>query len=323
MEHVEYSFSPNLTGADVVGDFKKLVSWLAQQKEVELTKVADDLYKITYANRSHTSHLSLNRPKSIIELVESRSDSHSISVFKGFAIDFNYQIYNHELESIIPVNLNIRDLTTLTIKPEFKAVFDNYNFEPLFLADFEGGTFFVRPKGKEEIHIVNPYLINYYLAWKTNDKSQEFSYSVAPNIQQFSIFAERGLIPENFYRFYGKDLKVFNYSGIDINNPRRKIFVKPFIFEISDPQFRAYLRQSEKGALLAMDKIIEGETFDQTIIRILKDLGIAEDYIRARVRQELEFDKDRNGYITPRLIAEVFVEKIKKAPAGSDRSWES
>jgi len=43
--------------------------------------------------------------------------------------------------------------------------------------------------------------------------------------------------------------------------------------------------------------------------------------LRAFVRKDLEFDKDREGYITPRLIVDVYVEKILKKPAGSERSW--
>lgn len=134
---------------------------------------------------------------------------------------------------------------------------------------------------------------------------------------------DRNVIPTFFYQKYHKDLKILNFSGVDIENPGRKVFVKPFIAEVDDENFNIHTIQGEKGAMILMDKIREGETLDKMLNRILKEWGVADGYLRAFVRKDLEFDKDREGYITPRLIVDVYVEKYLKKPAGSERSWVS
>lgn len=62
-----------------------------------------------------------------------------------------------------------------------------------------------------------------------------------------------------------------------------------------------------------MDKIRQGETLDTTLKRILsEELKIAHDYLGAFVSDEVEFDRDRDGIITPRLVVWVYVDKIGK-----------
>lgn len=63
---------------------------------------------------------------------------------------------------------------------------------------------------------------------------------------------------------------------------------------------------SENSSILAMDKIRPGETLDMSLKRILSvDLKIAHDYIGAVVHKEVEFDRDREGTLTPRLLVNI------------------
>ena len=76
-----------------------------------------------------------------------------------------------------------------------------------------------------------------------------------------------------------------------------------------------------------MDKIRPGEDLNKAILRILREeLKIADDYIAAHVIEYVEFDRDKEGVITPRLIVEVYVGKIKNkdwAKKMSQTSWRS
>lgn len=332
MEAVTYFLLPRLKEQDISEDFKKLLSWLNEQG-VEITKESEARFRINYQDRPHVAHLGLTGPTDQalqgdtgrITLEVSRADAYTIRNIKTFAQDVGYRIYNLELNTFLPEASNVRDLTTLTLSPEIQKVFVEYNFEPLFLAELfdDHHVFYARRKGQEEINIVNPYLVNYHITWNEfSAKSNEFSYVVAPNIERFVQYMDRGLIPYSFYENYGRDLKITNLSGIKIDNPGRKLFVKPLVMQIDDEDFRFFTKQGERGSMIIMDKIRKGETLDTMLNRILKEWGLADGYLRALVRREVEFDKDRDGFITPRIIVNVYVAKLLKKPAGSDRSWD-
>ena len=145
---------------------------------------------------------------------------------------------------------------------------------------------------------------------------------VASDLQEFSLFADEWLIPTEFYRFYKTDIKIINLSGFDINGPGRKVFVKPLIFQLNFGGHSAYTMASDRGRVLRMDKILKGETIDDTLKRVLKDLGIGDDYLRAKVLKGIEYDRDREDVITPRLVVHVFVEKVPNDPV-LRRGWVS
>jgi alpha-N-acetylglucosamine transferase len=87
-----------------------------------------------------------------------------------------------------------------------------------------------------------------------------------------------------------------------------------------------YKLSGEHSSLIYMDKIRKDETLEDTLERILQELGIAETFIRARVFGDIEFDRDKDGILTPRLLVQVFVDKIEKNEeiiAKSKRSWNS
>lgn len=331
METVVYFLTPKQKEQNIKEDFKKLVSGLSE-RQVELTKLSETRYKISYSDRPHVSHIELSLPaKDVfqrdagkITLETTRADSVSIYSLRAFARDIGYRVFSVELGSYLPEAPWIRDLLTLSLSPEIQKAFALYGLEPLFLAETNPKhTFYARKKDGGQVHIVNPFLMEYHLAWgEFNSKSPEFNYEVAPNLERFVQYLDRNLVPIYFYEKYGKDLKIRNTSEINIDNPGRKLFVKPIVYQIDDENFRFFMKQGEKGSMIVMDKIREGETLDAMLNRVLKDWGLADGYLRAFVADLVEFDKDKEGIITPRIIVHVYVEKLLKKPAGSDRSWE-
>lgn len=72
-----------------------------------------------------------------------------------------------------------------------------------------------------------------------------------------------------------------------------------------------------------MDKIRQSEDLDKAIIRVLRDeLKVASDYVGASV-WGIEFDRDKEGILTPRLKLDVFVRGLKEKHTSSDHDWSS
>lgn len=330
MENATYFLTPKFAEQNLEEDYKKLLSWLESQG----TKLDQEKngFRITYKNYPGTAYIELqsaNQSQVLgvgkIMLQISSGNSYSIDNLKEFAKMVGYKIYSLQLKSFIPQSPYMKDLMNLSIKPELIKIFSDNEFEPLFIkeAPQQGTSFFARKKGKEEIHIINPSLLNYYLNWNSTTKSEEFSYQVAENIQRFTLYADRGLIPSTFYNMYGKSMKIFNLSGIDLNNPKRKIFIKPVVRQIDSEKNEFFnIKQDERGSMILMDKIREGESLDITLNRILKEWKIADSYLKALVIGKVEFDKDKAGLLIPRVIVFVYVEKILKTPKAAQRGWD-
>ena len=204
--------------------------------------------------------------------------------------------------------------------PSFKKMNDclkTLGLEPLY--------FFLPTKAiyalnkKNEVEIVNAFLLKNISekGWDEEDGKElrELTYQVADKLEDFDILFARGLIPTSFYKFYRKKRKIVNYSHINIENPGRKVFVKPHIYCLRDFRSGPYVKEDRGVSLLFMDKIRKGETLNDTLIRVIKDeLQVAEDYIGAIVHEELEFDRDRFSRLTPRLIVSVYVENLSENP---------
>ena len=331
MEDTVYFLIPKFKELNVKEDYKKLISWLGGQ-DLELLQESENKHKIVYKDNPHKANLELSIPtqpqvsdtgKIILRI--SHGDAYSLRNIKEFTRSAGYKIYSLELNSFVPESPYLRDLTTLAVMPELLKIFAAYEFEPLFIEEIpkQANLFYGRKIGQNQIHIINPYLLEYYMNWGgVTAKSPEFSYEVAEDINKFTLYANRGLLPFSFYSKFGNDIKIYNDSGIDIDNPGRKVFIKPIVLQIDNESFQFYTKQGERGAMILMDKIREGETLDISLNRILKEWGLSDGYLRAFVARNVEFDKDRNDLLTPRIMVYVYVEKLLKTPEGGQRDWD-
>ncbi|MFC1722385.1 hypothetical protein ACFL0C_01910 [Patescibacteria group bacterium] len=135
------------------------------------------------------------------------------------------------------------------------------------------------------------------------------------------------IIPTNFYEFYRRSFKIINFSEFNIEDPGRKVFVKPYILEFDNDKNDFFKIAWDQSALLFMDKIRKDETLNDTILRILKEeLKIADDYVGATVARVIEYDLDRHNNLTPRIVVRVFIENAhltNEQKAQKDRTWVS
>ncbi|MFH1601537.1 MAG: hypothetical protein ABIB61_01115 [Candidatus Shapirobacteria bacterium] len=237
-----------------------------------------------------------------------------------------YRIFSLQLKSFLPRDNNFVSLEFGSINIKTFEILRKYSLLPVFYLQINNVYYAADPQGT--IHIINPYLLEYIYNKEIPElKLSELSYPVANSINLFSAKADKELIPADFYEYYNKSVKIINKSFFDINHQNRKVFLKPFIFEFKPAIGEFYNYTGEGGALLFMDKIRPGETLDISLKRILsQDLKIADDYIAALVSKEIEFDRDREGILTPRLSILVYVDHIKNKAHNlqlSQTGWKS
>ena len=72
-----------------------------------------------------------------------------------------------------------------------------------------------------------------------------------------------------------------------------------------------------------MDKVRKGENLDTALKRVLKEeLQVADDYVGAKI-WGIEFDRDREGRLTPRLKINIFVHGLAKKKQSQSHDWVS
>lgn len=190
----------------------------------------------------------------------------------------------------------------------FDEVFFNLNDRAKYVVASDGS-----------VHICNHYLLEYLLSTgiRNGEELTDLTYKVANNLSQFALRYDKRLIPNSFYAYLGKSTKIINESNCDIVNVKQKIFVLPLVYELRGGTHH-YTQTTHAGEAIFYDKIRKGEDLNATLVRVVnKELNIAKDYIAAFVERDLEFDRDRNGIITPRFRVLVYVDSI------NDSDWKT
>ena len=225
---------------------------------------------------------------------------------------FGWQIFDDEHACLVPSHPHLIPAAFVDITSEALTIFRDLGFHPSYLYRANGVWFATRDDGT--VHIINPFLLEFIIVNDSLDEKSnpELSYQVANNLQEFGLLFQRGLIPVNFYEFYKRSHKIINNSQFNIKNPGRKVFVKPYIFELSNFDSPHYTMTSGDRNVLYIDKIRKGETLDKTLKRIVStELEIAEDYAGAVVSPNIEFDRDKEGKLIPRLLVYVYIKDFK------------
>lgn len=233
-------------------------------------------------------------------------------LFRRFLADMQgrFRLYSRKTQSIIPIDLNLLALELGGCDPAVAHRLETFGLQPQYFCQPAQCIYATDSAGA--VHIVNNNLLAFAVKHNTSDVPRdELSYVVASGLGRFSAMYDRALIPLSFYRFFKRSLKIINDSQFDIEDPGRKVFIKPYIFEFDTFGTTFYTVAAEGTRLLRMDKIRPGETLHHALVRVLaEDLKIADDYVGAYVAPHIEYDRDRHGVVTPRLIVHVYVERI-------------
>jgi len=320
-------------------EFEKLVSALHTISDVKIKREGDTV-SISYEKAPYLATLQLlpvgeellasigGIPREQVRLTCEQVDNLTINLLKGVlpGHGLGYRFFSPTLKSFLPADRGLFDLSTGVLDEKISKVFSTKGYRPIFrFAD--SLVFYAQSNKDSNIHVINSYLLEYFLNFGIEEKeTPEFSYRVAPNLSRFIPMYDSGIVPAFFYDYYRRSTKIINHSGFNIRNPGRKVFVKPFIFELDEKKQTFDLVAAEEAALHYADKIRRGEAVDDTIKRILRDLKIADDYIGARVDRAIEFDRDKEGILTPRLKVLIYIERLnpevkESIKAKSQRSW--
>ncbi len=182
--------------------------------------------------------------------------------------------------------------------------------------------YFVESKTDGSVHIINNAMLDFLLQKENQKFSQEFSYQVARSMNDFANKYDLGLIPTRFYQNYQKPVKIINETAFDVFNIKRKVFIDPYVWDYDDQHNKRYYKNIENGMHL-MDKVRKGENLIEAIKRILKDeLKVSNDFVAARI-WGIEFDRDKEGILTPRLQMHIFVHGLKEHHRSQQHDWVS
>jgi hypothetical protein len=182
--------------------------------------------------------------------------------------------------------------------------------------------FYAEDKKDGSVHILNNYMIDFLLEKEDQRISSEFSYKVADSMDIFAKKYDVGLIPANFYQSSGFTVKIINDTYFDIFNIDRKVFIDPYVWDF-DAQHDHRFYKNVKNGMHYMDKVRTGENLDMALRRFLREeLQVANDYVGARV-WGIEFDRDREGILTPRLKMNIFVNGVTEKHRSQTHDWVS
>lgn len=182
--------------------------------------------------------------------------------------------------------------------------------------------YYAESKTDGSIHILNDKMLAYVSKKDNQTLSEEFSYKVADSMQDFARKHDLALVPTSFYQNYNIPTKIINETHFDAFHISRKVFIDPYVWDFDDGHDYRYYKNIETGMHL-MDKVRSGENLDDAIRRTLKEeLKVADDYVGARI-WGLEFDRDRDGILTPRLKISVYVNGMTEKHRSQDHDWVS
>lgn len=182
--------------------------------------------------------------------------------------------------------------------------------------------YYAEHKKDGSIHILNNAMLSFVSKKDDQRVSSEFSYKVADSMDDFARKYDLGLVPVSFYQNYGISTKIINDMYFDIEHIDRKVFIDPYVYDFDDEHDSRYYQNIKNGMHL-MDKVRKNETLEQAIKRVLtEELEVASDFVAARI-WDIEFDRDREGMLTPRLKMNVFVHGMHEKRRSQSHDWVS
>ena len=248
-------------------------------------------------------------PLKRMELSVPLTDWWSVELVKRVCQAHGFRIFSRQLMCFLPQSSQIIDISASVIEVGIDKVFRQLNLQPLFWV-LDSQSYYVQPIGGSAIFFVNGFLLNHFVQTNQVEDIPEFRYRVADSPESFVRLMDVGLIPSNFYQYFNQSLKIFNEGRFAIEQIDRKVFIKPLIMRLDDRKQNFLKIANEGSSLIYMDKVRYGETLDETLKRIIRDeLHVADDYIGAVVNREIEFDRDKEGILTPRLVVRIYLEQ--------------
>jgi len=255
--------------------------------------------------------ISLNQPSFPIgaRIMISKNEEQYFKMIRfGITLQFKKAICIDEKTGLqLPNRADYMPVTLFTGFDEIGQIIGKYGLSS-YITHAKTEAFYASNKDKE-IFIVNPYLSRFMIQNPNHEiEEKDLFYKVAESDQEFCFFADYDALPLTFLQGYLRELKVINHSGVRVERSPRKFFINMPIYSIKNNGYERVKFSVNGNDSIYMTKLFTGNNLEEVIIRALKDeLKIANDFVRAVVENDLEYDTDRNNSVTPRLRVEVFV----------------
>ena len=219
-----------------------------------------------------------------------------------------YRLFSDARNCLVPLDPNLHSLDFPPIDERLHSLLLAHDLEPVYY-HYPTSTFYAA-SGGEALHIVNTGFVDFLFKGGRARSLEELSYEVAPNIQSFGVLYSRGLIPVNFYEYYGRPRKILNYSFLQLHPVQRPLLLRPFICELHALHMPYLQISGEKENEPYTAAVHRGEDIDQAIRRVVHDeLRLASDYCGAYVNRLVEFARGPGGALTPCLSVFIYVDR--------------
>ena len=208
--------------------------------------------------------------------------------------------------------------------------FSNHNFIPRYSVEKyedrgkDGSEITINPPFYCEdrtdgfVHIINEAMLKFLMSKNDHTTNAEFSYRVADSMDEFAKKFDLGLIPSRFYQNYGRTNQIINSTDFSIDHIDRKVFIDPYIWD-----FDSQARYTDSKGVHLMDKIRKGEDMETALRRILREeFKVEDDYVGA-VIWGIDFDRDKENLLTPRLKVNVFIRGLADMQKDQSHDWTS
>jgi hypothetical protein len=320
---------------DVAQDFAKMISRIENLNGFVISSISEGHVTVTKEGINTPIDFSISDFQSgldksshgALQVTFDKTNSNISQLFRILALENKYRVFYPDLGCYLPGDSDLLDVNQLVPSEKVGKIFRIKQFKPIYLLPDVGVQYCVSLIDNS-VHIINPGLFKYLHEFDVDESSTpELSYKVADNIKQFSALYDEDLIPTNFYRYYQREMKIINYSYMDIRHPDRKIFIKPYFHVYNEERQAFEPMTSDNSALSFADKIRLGETIEQSLIRIVKDeLQLGPDYFRAKVGSYVSFDRDRENILTPLIHVDIYFQSLnidQNIKDKSQRGWVS
>lgn len=220
-------------------------------------------------------------------------------------------LYNADREILVPLDPQLQLVDLEGISPLIVRILNQFDLTPLYVFEPNGCCYAYDSFGK--VYIVNNDFLKFLMKCpiKKDDYLDDISYEVAPSLNEFGVMFDKGLIPTQFYEYLERSTKIINQSGFDLEKVTRKVLVRPYIFDLypeTSPSLQRSFHATPRASVET--EIRKGETLHDTLLRVVHDeLHLASDYVRAKVQPTLEYDRDKRGRITPRVVVDVYIDQ--------------
>lgn len=331
METVSY-YLVRFAVVDAREDFEKMVAGFAKHPAIRIERT--EVETITASVGALTISLSLaktqasqlSEPHGLV-IARCGESEGALSILRAIANDVGYRVYNPDKGFFYPSQTQLLWSSDIVLNEKYIGVLGAKGFTPLFHYDRTIAGY-AQSKQDTRIYFINPYLLGYFMKFGLdNQDNPEFSYPVADTLPMFVAYHDQGLIPQAFYEYYRRSLHIINNSNISLRHVERKLFLQPVFYTFDKVKQQFVPVASPDAAIHYADKIRRGESIEEAIHRMLHEaLGYDGQFLRVRVDGDMEFDRDKEGILTPRLHAHIFLQDLPNKGAlqsTMQRGWVS